>query len=260
MNKKPRDILLYFATKYAGDYQSIVQALKRKELLDETLYETYVETWADLETITIVDHDYPPLLKVVANPPIVLFLKGDRTLLDNLDKAIAVIGARDHSTYGKAKTYEIVKDLVASEFTIVSGLARGIDGFAHDACLKAGGKTIAILGSGINYAYPAQNRALYEKIAKHGLLISEYPHLTKPEPDFFKFRNRLVAALTHGVLIIEAKYRSGTIITVGHALEKGSDIFCLPERAGMESGTNKLIKDGAYLVEDANDIKKLWSM
>lgn len=259
MYKDPRNILLYFSSKYAGDYHEIVNALRRKEEINDDELKEYAKTWETLHTITIVDHDYPACLKVIPNPPIVLYLKGDLTLLNNLERAIAVIGAREYSDYGKTKTYEIVTELVSDDFTIISGLARGIDGFAHDAALKAQGKTIAILGSGINYPYPAQNKKLYEAIEDKGLIISEYPDLTKPAPDYFKFRNRLVAAFATNVLIIEAKYRSGTIITVGHALEKGSDIYCLPERAGLDSGTNKLIKDGAYLVESASDIKKLWN-
>lgn len=259
MYKNPRNILLYFATKYNGNYEEVVGALRRKEEIDEAEFRIFEEGWSKLHTITIVDANYPPNLKVIANPPIVLFLKGDLSLLEGLNKAIAVIGTREHSEYGKTKTYEIVNELAKDDFIIVSGLARGIDGFAHDACLKAGGKTIAILGSGINYPYPSQNKHLYDAIAEKGLLISEYPDLVKPAPEFFKFRNRLVAAFSENILIIEAKYRSGTIITVGYALEKGSDIFCLPERAGFESGTNKLIQDGAYLVESANDIKKLWN-
>lgn len=259
MKKRPRDILLYFATKYKGDYFAIINALRTKEALDDEEFTKLQLEWEKEPNITIIDEEYPAIFKTISNPPIVLFLKGDVTLLNKLDKAIAVIGARDFTEYGKTKTYEIVKELVSEEFLIVSGLARGIDGFAHDATLEAGGKTIAVLGSGINYPYPKTNEALYEKVAKDGLLISEYPGMTNPEPDFFKFRNRIVAALSKGVLIIEAKHRSGTIITVGHALEKGSDIFCLPERADVDSGCNKLIKDGAYLVENAKDIVKLWS-
>ncbi len=258
MSKKARDILIYFATKYEGDYHQIISALRNKEKIEEDKFEKYQNDWQDNEILTIIDYDYPEIFKTINNPPIVLFLKGDTTLLNKLDKAIAVIGARDYSEYGKKKTFEFVETLVKEDYIIVSGLARGIDSFAHQAALEHAGKTIAVLGSGINYPYPASNKRLYEKIASNGLLISEYPHLTKPLPDFFKYRNRLVAALSRGVLIIEAKARSGTIITVGHALEKGSDIFCVPERAGVGSGCNKLIKDGAYLVENAFDIIQHW--
>lgn len=258
MNKKARDVLLYFASKYEGNYHAIINALRSKEPVDDALFNKYKEDWEKVDTITIIDEDYPALFKTVNNPPIVLFLKGNKELLFNLEKSIAVIGAREYSEYGKNMTYEIVEGLVKEKFTIVSGLARGIDGFSHDACLRAGGNTIAVLGSGINYPYPKSNKKLYDEVSKHGLLISEYPNDTKPEPDYFKFRNRLVAALTKAVLIIEAKYRSGTIITVGYALEKGSDVFCVPERAGRNSGCNRLIKDGAYLVESASDIIKLW--
>lgn len=259
MSKKPRDILIYFACKYEGDYEAIIKALRNREPIDDDQYALYQENIKGLQIMTIVDLDYPNAFKTISHPPIVLFLKGDVSLLHNLQKSIAVIGTREYSQYGKEKTVEIVRDLVANDYLIVSGMARGIDGFAHETTLKHHGKTIAVLGSGINYPYPLSNKKLYEDIEKTGLIMSEYPHQTKPEPQFFKFRNRLVAALSRGVLIVEAKYRSGTVITVGYALERGVDIYCVPERAGLESGCNKLIKDGAYLVESAADIMKLWT-
>lgn len=256
--KKARDVLIYFAYKYAGDYDAILAALRRKEKIDDNLFMDWQCKWDAESIITIVDDDYPETFKTVNRPPIVLFFKGDKTLLLDLSKAIAVIGAREHSTYGAEQTIAIVRELATQNFVIVSGLARGIDGIAHQESLNANGKTIAVLGSGIDYPYPASNKHLYEAIAANGLIISEYPSDTKPQPHFFKIRNRLVAALTNGVLIIEAKYRSGTVITVGYALEKGSDIYCIPERVGQNSGCNRLIKDGAYLVETATDIIDLW--
>lgn len=256
---KSRDILIYFSLKYDGDYEKILNAIKARERINDQAYEAQVSEGEEFNAITIVDSDYPHAFKCIPNPPLVVFYKGDVTLLNNLDKAIAVIGAREYSDYGKEHTIKIVTDLVKEGFMIVSGMARGIDGFAHEAALSASGKTIAVLGSGIEYPYPLSHTALYNEIAEKGLIISEYPRKVKPEPEFFKFRNRLVAALSHGLFIVEAKYRSGTIITASYALERGSDIFCLPERAGMESGTNKLIKDGAYLVESAADIINLWT-
>lgn len=258
MSRKARDVLLYFATKYEGDYYQIINALRQKEKIDDEVYESFQKDWENINVITIIDEDYPEAFKTINNPPIVLFLKGDSTLLNKGDKSIAIIGARDFSEYGKKMTYEFAGALAKEDYVIVSGLARGIDSFAHLAALDQKGKTIAVLGGGINYPYPASNKSLYEKIAEEGLLISEYPNMTKPMPDYFKYRNRIVAALTRGVLIIEAKYRSGTIITVGHALERGSDIFCVPERAGVGSGCNKLIKDGAFLVETPKDILEYW--
>lgn len=256
---KSRDILIYFALKYEGDYEKILNAIKSREKINDRAYEEEFNKGEEFKAITIVDYDYPHAFKCIPNPPLVVFYKGDVTLLNNLDKAIAVIGAREYSSYGKDNTFKIVTDLVKEGYMIVSGLARGIDGFAHEAALSANGKTIAVLGSGIDYPYPLSNTALYNEIVEKGLIVSEYPRALKPEPEFFKFRNRLVAALSRGLFIVEAKYRSGTIITASYALERGSDIFCLPERAGMESGTNKLIKDGAYLVESATDIINLWS-
>lgn len=256
---KSREILIYFALKYDGDYQKILNAIKAREKINDLDYQTQFSERNPIQAITIVDHDYPHAFKCIPNPPLVVFYKGDVSLLNNLDKAIAVIGAREYSDYGKEYTFKIVADLVKEGFLVVSGMARGIDGFAHEAALEGGGKTIAVLGSGIDYPYPLSNKDLYNEISQNGLIISEYPGALKPEPEFFKFRNRLVAALSRGLFIVEAKYRSGTIITASYALERGSDIFCLPERAGSESGTNKLIKDGAYLVESAADIINLWS-
>lgn len=257
--KKARDILIYFSYKYSGDYNDILKALKKKEKIDELLYEEYQTKWEKKEVLTIIDENYPEVFKAINYPPIVLYLKGDKTLLDDLTKSIAVIGAREHSKYGEEMTRTITEELASEKFTVVSGLARGIDSFAHHSALSVGGKTIAVLGSGIDYVYPLSNRELYEQIAKSGLLVSEYPEFTKPAPEFFKFRNRLIAALSQAVLITEAKYKSGTLITVGYALEKGSDVYCIPHLATKESGCNKLIKDGAYLVESAKDIINLWS-
>lgn len=257
--KKARDVLLYFAYKYEGDYHEILQALRAKEQIDDDLYTRYAAKWAKHDTLTIIDSDYPEVFKTINYPPVVLFLKGRRELLDDLHKAIAIIGARESSDYGEKMTKTITTELAGEDFTIVSGLARGIDAAAHFAALSVGGKTIAVLGGGINYIYPLSNKKLYEQIAVDGLLISEYPDAVKPKPDNFKFRNRLIAALTRGVLISEAKYRSGTLVTVGFALERGSDVYCVPHLATSESGTNRLIKDGAYLVESAQDIINLWA-
>ena len=255
---KARDTLIYFSCKYEGDYHLIIKALRTKEKIVEEDYVKYEKSLEGLTIITIIDSDYPEVFKTINHPPIVLFLKGDASLLNKLERSIAVIGTREFSEYGKQVTLNIVKDLVREDFVIVSGMARGIDRFAHEAVLDNGGKTIAILGSGINNPYPASNKDIYKRIAETGLIISEYANMTKPQPDFFKFRNRIVAALSNGVLITEAKYRSGTLITVGFALERGCDIYCVPERVGVESGCNRLIKDGAYLVEHAGDIIKFW--
>lgn len=254
---KARDFLIYFAYKYEGDYEAILGALRTKERIDESLLATF--DIASTKAITIVDEDYPDAFKVINRPPLVIFYEGDINLLHHLNKAIAIIGAREYSEYGEKMSKLFSEELAKEDFTIVSGLARGIDGFAHQAALDAGGKTIAVLGSGIHEPYPLSNKKIYEAIKESGLLISEYPGKIKPKPEYFKIRNRLVAALGKGVLVIEAKHKSGTVITVGYALEKGGDVYCVPERAGMQSGCNQLIKDGAYLVESAKDIINLWN-
>lgn len=258
MNYKAREVLLYFAHKYKGDFFAVIKALKEHEEINHQNLEKIKNAVNDYEVLTILDETYPAVLKTMNQPPLCLFYKGDIRLLDDLNKSIAVVGTRNSSEYGKTKTLEIAGDLAKQGYTIISGMAKGIDAYAHQAALQVGGKTIAVLGSGINEVYPYTNIDLYKKIVSQGLVISEYPGNTKPEPDFFKFRNRLVAGLATNVLVTEAKYRSGTVITVGYALEKGADIFCLPTKAGEESGTNKLIQDGAYLIESAADILKYW--
>lgn len=257
--KKARDILIYFSYKYNGDYNEILKALKKKEKIDDELYEQFKEKWEKKNVITIIDENYPETFKTINFPPIVLYLKGQATLLEDITKSIAIIGARESTKYGEQMTRLITEELASDHFTIVSGLARGIDSFAHHSALSVGGKTIAVLGSGIDYVYPLSNRELYRQIAQSGLIISEYPDFTKPAPENFKFRNRLIAALSKAVLITEAKHKSGTMVTVGFALEKGNDVFCIPHLATSGSGCNKLIKDGAYLVESAKDIINLWS-
>jgi len=254
---KARDVLLYFALKYEGQYEAIISSIRNKVQIDEQDYR-FVTTNYKGDFITIVDNEYPLEFKKIYRPPLVVFYKGNLKLLINLSKAIAVIGTRNPSEYGIKMATNLTHDLASDEFIIVSGMAKGIDAVAHQTALNANGKTIAVLGSGINYPYPKQNESLYQNLCQHGLVLSEYPGSTKPTKDNFPERNRLVAALGRAVLVVEAKKRSGTFITVGASLAGGGDIFCVPGLASEDSGTNQLIKDGAYLVESFEDIKNLW--
>ena len=170
---------------------------------------------------------------------------------------MAVIGSRNYSEYGKQVTFDFAYSLAQEGICIVSGLAKGIDGFAHSACLKAKGKTIAVLGSGLDVIYPKENEKLYYDILNNGgLIISEYPLGSKPEKWHFPARNRIISGLSDGILVIEARKNSGTNITVDFALDQGKDVFVVPGNiySKTSDGTNFLMKEGAIPVTSAQDI------
>jgi DNA processing protein len=169
---------------------------------------------------------------------------------------VGVVGSRDCSAYGRKITEELVKG-IADEHAIVSGLAKGIDTVAHETAIKYKGKTIAVLGSGIDYCYPKCNQELYKEIKENHLLISEYPGEVEPCPSYFPIRNRIVTGLSKALLVTEAYKMSGTLISVKLALEFGKTIMCVPYEADKNSMCNQLIKDGAYMVESCDDIKDL---
>jgi len=208
----------------------------------------------DLKIITQDDKDYPENLKNIPDPPIVLYVKGE---LKEEDKfSIAIVGSRRASFYGLSSAEKFACDLSDKGFTIVSGMARGIDTSAHKGALKAGGRTIAVMGSGFRHIYPPENKALAQKIAQNGAVISEFPIDTEPLPQNFPRRNRVISGLGLGVLVVEAARNSGALITVDFALEQGKDVFALPGKVDSPTsfGTNGLIKQGAKLVSCADDI------
>lgn len=254
---KAREVLLYFALKYEGDYDLILEAIRKKIKIEEDDYKIRLNEFKG-NYITILDDIYPERFKRIYRPPIVLFYHGDISLLNKLCNTISVVGTRNPSDYGIKMAKSLVDGLVDEDFIIVSGMAKGIDTIAHERALLKGKKTIAVLGSGIDYPYPRQNEALYQSIVKEGLVLSEYPGYLKPAKENFPERNRLVAALSQGLLVVEAAYHSGTLITVSASLANGGDIFCVPSRADEESGTNRLIKEGAYLVESVADILTIY--
>lgn len=253
MNINARKLLLFLAIKFEGNYEKIISAVRAKEKLTSEELVEYEKIEAG-DYITILDDDYPEKFKNIYRPPLILFYKGNKQLLSNSNKIIGIVGTRQPSAYGLKVTKEIAQGLSQSGYTIVSGLAKGIDATAHQATLDVNGDTIAVLGCGINTVYPSSNKKLYDAIIENGLVISEYPLNTEPKKDNFPERNRIVAGLVNSVVVTEAKYRSGTMITVGFVLANGGEVFCVPQRAGEESGTNKLIRDGATLVENSKDI------
>ena len=251
---KSRDILIYFALKYCGNWRLMYDAITRKEKFSTTDVIDANNTLTS-KAITILDDDYPSFLKKIYCPPFVLFYHGDISLINEELMKIAVVGSRDCSEYGVKMTDSLVSG-ICRELIVVSGLACGIDAVAHQTAISNGGKTIAILGSGINYCYPDTNIYLYKEIKENHLVLSEYPHLTPPTKESFPFRNRIIAALGDATLVTEAHLKSGTMITTSFALTFGRDVMCVPARADDDSACNKLIKEGAILVEDCDDIRR----
>jgi DNA processing protein len=204
--------------------------------------------------LTWNDADYPPQLKSIAASPPLLYVKGAFTPADQW--AIAVVGTRRATAYGREVTRSLVGDLARSSVTIVSGLARGIDATAHQAALDAGGRTIAVLGHGIDFIYPPEHRKLAEQIAEHGALVTDYPVGTPPEGSNFPPRNRIISGLSLGVLVVEGASPSGARITADFAMEQGHDVFAVPGNILNRSSElpNTLIQEGAIPVLRASDI------
>jgi DNA processing protein len=209
---------------------------------------------AGAQVLTWEDPDYPQLLREIAAPPPVLYVRGHLEPEDAW--AVAAIGTRRASVYGREVTHRLATALARSGITIVSGLARGIDGAAHQAALEVGGRTIAVLGCGADRVYPPEHRELAHKIATQGALISEYPLGTAPEAGNFPPRNRIISGLSLGTLITEAGRGSGALITADYAAEQGRDVFAVPGSilAAGSAGTNRLIQDGAKMVLEPADI------
>jgi DNA processing protein len=206
-----------------------------------------------IEILTQVDDRYPELLKTIPDPPVVLYVRGD---LPKDHIPVALVGSRKATPYGLNVTHSLARDLAAAGVTIVSGLARGVDARAHHATLEAGGRTIAVLGSGIDVIYPSEHRTLAEKISGSGALISEFPLGTAPNRDNFPVRNRIISGLSHLVVVIEASDKSGSLITARMAAEQGREVMAVPGSIFNEQsrGCNALIKDGAALARNWEDV------
>jgi len=226
------------------------QAAEVKNPLQEHRYETLRNS-----VITLVDPEYPPLLKEIIDPPLALHVRGDRTLLSR--HAIAIVGSRRASPYAINVAKHLAAPLASdANLVVVSGLARGVDAAAHEAALDARGTTIAVLGTGIDVVYPKSNRALFRRIEAEGLIVSEFAPGTPPRAGHFPIRNRIISGLSLGAVIVEATGRSGSLITARMAAEQGREVFAVPGSIfsrGSE-GTHRLIQYGAKLVHDVNDV------
>lgn len=233
-----RKQILYYAIKYKGEYSSIKRAIKRDE------------KWFDIKYsgnyITILDEDYPKVLLELEDPPYILFYEGNLDLLNN--PKVCIIGSRDCSKYANRSCRDLISGFEKNT-TIVSGLAKGVDALAHLNAIELGYSCIGVIGCGCNVIYPKENLLLYEKIKKDHLLLSEYPSDTKPLAHHFPCRNRLIACLSNKCYVVEAKSRSGTMITANYAVDLNREVIVFPYRYNDEfgKGCNELIEQGASI-------------
>jgi DNA processing protein len=207
------------------------------------------------QLLSFGNHSYPPLLRQIPDPPLVLYVRGDVPALSRY--AVAVVGTRRPSAYGQSLAHRLARDLADRQLVITSGLARGIDSCAHRGALEAqSGRTVAVLGSGVDVIYPRENRRIADKIMETGALISEFPLGTGPMPENFPIRNRIISGLSLGVLVVEASEYSGSLITARLAAEQNREVFALPGNvtSSQSFGPNHLIKQGAKLVDQWMDI------
>lgn len=241
-------------------YRSIGIRADVARTIVEHLRDGFVESWKKqragwpYHVITVLDDDYPRLLREIHQPPWVLYGLGNRDWLNRV--AIGMVGTRTPTSYGRMAAFKLARQLAEQGLVVISGLARGIDTEAHKGALQASGGTIAVLGCGIDVVYPPENKLLYQTIAERGLVLSEYPPGTPVHAGLFPRRNRLISGLSHGVVVVEAARRSGALITADFALEQSRDVFAVPGPIyqTQSSGTNRLIRDGAKIVTGVEDI------
>lgn len=241
-----RQQIIYYAIKYNGEYHSVLNALSQNEAWQEV---------GDVAAITIIDSDYPVNFWQLRYPPLCLFYRGNKSLL--ADKKVAIVGSRDVGEEIRLLTKIIVKNLNI-DYDILSGMAKGVDGYSHRAAIACGKKTIGILANGIKYCYPPENSDLYELMVKEHLLLSEYPQYCRPLRYHFPFRNRLIAALADKLIIPAAKEKSGTMITVDCALELNKDIYCWDDNSAVAKQANAyLLQQGVNVLSSLQAIKEL---
>ena len=233
---------------------SVIDGLRNFSAWDEAEKEIIRAEKAAVKIVPFIDSSYPARLRMIPDPPPLLYLKGEIRRDD--EKAVAVVGSRSTSDYGRRVARDLCRGLASLGFTVVSGMARGIDGTAHETSLNAGGRTIAVLGSGVDRVYPAEHDKLYRRISENGAVISELPMGTRPLAFNFPARNRLISGLSLGVVVVEATEKSGSLITAALALEQGREVFAVPGEVGASRsrGAHRLIRQGAKLVETVDDI------
>jgi len=248
LEASPEDLLAV-----EGMTPRLVSAIKHHKLPDQVKKDLDLVMQKGHKIVTMSDTDYPPLLLQIPDPPPFLYVFGH---LDSSIKNISVVGSRNATSYGISTTKRICNDLASLEITIVSGMAMGIDSAAHEGALMGKGNTIAVLGSGLERIYPAENHKLFHRIAENGAVISEFPLKTEPEAHNFPIRNRIISGISLGTVVVEATKRSGSLITARLAAEQNREVFAVPGsiHSFKSIGTHTLIKQGAKLVEHAQDI------
>jgi DNA processing protein len=232
----------------------MVRALAEFDCAEKLRQDQASAVHAGLAVLVWGDADYPALLARIPSPPPLLYLRGD--LLPEDAVSVAVVGARRATAYGQDMARELATELARRGVTIVSGLARGIDAAAHQGALEAGGRTLAVLGCGLDRIYPPEHRELSERVAEAGALCGEFPVGTPPVRANFPRRNRIISGLSLGVVVVEAGVESGALITADHAVEQGREVFAVPGRvhARYSEGCHRLIKAGAKLVDTWEDV------
>jgi len=213
-----------------------------------------------IQVMAEFEPEYPQALREIHYPPLLLFYRGNLQSLEGL--SVAIVGSRKATPYGRMVARKLGRELAREGIVVVSGMARGVDAEAHRGCIEGGGMTVGVLGNGIDVRYPRENAMLYNEVADKGLLLSEYPPGTKPEPGNFPIRNRLISALSRGVVVVEAREKSGAMITVGFALEQGKDVFAVPGpiTSANSIGPHRLLREGACLVTGVEDILQEWGI
>ena len=236
-----------------GMSRQLVSSLRNRDVPDSVKRELDRATRRGYRIVPIVDDAYPPLLREIPDPPPFLYVNGT---LDGAASKLAIVGSRNATAYGISSAKRLSINLASLGFTIVSGMALGIDTAAHEGALQGGGKTIAVLGSGLERVYPAENRNLFHRISENGAVVSEFPLATAPEAYNFPARNRVISGLSLGTVVVEATRKSGSLITARLAAEQNREVFAVPGsiRSFKSMGTHTLIKQGAKLVENAQDI------
>jgi DNA processing protein len=236
-----------------------IQARSARQIIDQAgLQQAGIEIKeaekAGASLVCFSDREYPPLLRQIADPPLALYVKGDPAVLSA--PAIAIVGTRRPTAYGSSVAHRLAEDLASRQAVIVSGLARGIDSASHRGALEGKGRTVAVLGSGIDVIYPRENKQLAARVVESGALVSEFPMGTGPLPENFPIRNRIISGLSLGVVIVEAAEYSGSLITARLALEQNREVFAVPGpiTSAQSFGPNLLIKQGAKLVDGWMDV------
>ncbi|HEV2176269.1 MAG TPA: DNA-processing protein DprA [Terriglobia bacterium] len=232
----------------------VAQGLSSQASVKEAEKELEAAVKAGCTVVAHSDDDYPPLLRQLPDPPLALYVLGERRLLSQ--HAVSIVGTRRPSAYGSSVAHRLAGDLAQRQLVIVSGLARGIDSAAHRGALEAKGRTVAVLGSGADVIYPRENKSLAEKICQSGAVISEFPLGTSPQPENFPIRNRLISGLSLGTVIVEAAEYSGSLITARLAAEQNREVYAVPGNitSPQSFGPNLLIKQGAKLVDNWMDV------